>query len=280
MLPDPVLDSARFGYFVLYRLITMLRIFLVTLVIIIVSVAVVRSCFFRKQPFDPDTATVNFNPGRPGNDINPSDSTMPDSIKAEIAEHIHYYVQSGFYEREETIESIYDGFYDEAIDETWLRQRVDSEYSTRLQEQANWSAETGFDRLVKVFDQLNTSGIIALHNAGYTKQDGEGDAEDIYEELKKNGIVAKGYCYYHAQDVGRAVDDGRLYIGFGDFDDDNNKALAIGKQIADALKAQGFRLNWNKTVETRIEIINLPWQKRFGNQDCSAERAIRLLSGR
>ena len=99
-----------------------------------------------------------------------------------------------------------------------------------------------------------------------------------YQELKKKGIVAKGFCYYHWQDIERVVDDGNLYIGFGDFKNNEKDALAIGNQIASTLESFGLKLNWDKTINTRIEIINLKWQKRFGNDNCSNDRAITKLN--
>jgi hypothetical protein len=132
--------------------------------------------------------------------------------------------------------------------------------------------------LVQAFDKLNSSGIIALHNAGMTKQDGEGDSEEIHDELLKKGIKTKGFCYYHWQDVERVVEDTHLYIGFGDFNNNDQDALEIGRQVAAALKEQGFKLHWDNTVAARIEITNIKWQKRFGNNNCSNEKAINHLS--
>ena len=111
-----------------------------------------------------------------------------------------------------------------------------------------------------------------------TKQDGEEDCEQLHDELLKKGIKTKGFCYYHWQDIGRVVDDGHLFIGFGNFNNNDKDALEIGKLVATSLETQGFQLNWDKTVATRIEITNLKWQKRFGNDNCSNEKAIRLLS--
>lgn len=261
----------------------MIRVIVITVIIIVISVVIVRFFFARRPRFDPDTATVNNRTAESRREANANPGTaeqaMPDSVREEIAEHIQYYINSGFYDREETKESIRAGFYEETIDEAWLHRQVEKEYTRRLREQAGWPAETSFDRLAKAFDRLNASGIIALHNAGNTKQDATGDAEDIYEELKAKGITVKGYCYYHAQDMERAMDGQPLFVGFGDFDNDDNSALETGKKVVKALEAYGFNINWDKSVETRIEILNIKWQKRFGNDNCSRERVIRLLTG-
>lgn len=50
----------------------MLRLLLVTAAIIIVSLIVVRSCFFKKQPFNPDTVNISLHTGESGNDTFPA----------------------------------------------------------------------------------------------------------------------------------------------------------------------------------------------------------------
>src|SRR5437016_95576 len=92
------------------------------------------------------------------------------------------------------------------------------------------------------------SAVIGTGKSGMTKQDGEQDSEDIHDALLKKGIKTKGFCYYHWQDIERVVDDTHLYIGFGDFNNNDKDALEVGKQVAAALEEQGFKLNWDKTA--------------------------------
>ena len=203
---------------------------------------------------------------------------MTDTIKNDIIEQSNISIKSGFYDKEEIFTTIEDYLYEIPFNEDWTRNKIDSAYAERLREQGSWATVTDFDKLVQVFDKLNSSGIIALHNAGITKQDGEDDSQEINEDLLKKGIKTKGFCYYHWQDVERVVDDTHLFIGFGDFNNNDKDALEIGKQVAATLESKGFKLNWDKTVETRIEITNINWQKRFGNDNCSNEKAIKLLT--
>jgi hypothetical protein len=203
-----------------------------------------------------------------------------DSIKKEIADEITALIKSGFFHKEETFENIQDMFYDETLDEAWVKQEIEKQYEQRLAEQATWEMETDFDRLAQVFDKLNSSGIIALHNAGYTRQDGEGDTEEIHEQLKAKGIKTKGYCFYHTQDMDRAVDGDNLFLAFGDFEGDDKLGEDIGKEIVAALHEKRFKTDWNGRIEKRIEVVRLKWQKRFGNENCSNERAIQLFSKR
>ncbi len=174
---------------------------------------------------------------------------MTDTTKNDIIEQLNISIKSGFYDKEEIFRNIEDYLYEIPFDQDWTRKQIDSAYADRLKVQATWSAVTDFDKLVQAFDILNSSGIIALHNAGMTKQDGEGDSEEIHVDLLKKGIKTKGFCYYHWQDVERVVDDNHLYIGFGDFNNSDKDALEIGKQVATTLESKGFKLNWVKMLK-------------------------------
>ena len=209
---------------------------------------------------------------------NSNKAVITDPTQADILQQLRISIRSGFYNKEEIFTNIEDYLYEIPFDQDWTKKQIDSAYAVQLKEQTTWPTVTDFDRLVQAFDLLNSSGIIALHNAGMTKQDGEGDGEEIHDDLLKEGIETKGFCYYHWQDVERVVDDGHLFIGFGDFKNSDKEALEIGKQVATTLENKGFKLNWDRTVETRIEITNINWQKRFGNDNCSNEKAIKLLS--
>jgi len=210
--------------------------------------------------------------------IDTAKSAMTDTTKREIIEQIDISIKSGFYDKESTFTNVEDYLYEIPFDHDWTKKQIDKAYANRLKEQSMWPVVTDFDKLVQAFDKLNSSGIVALHNAGITKQDGEEDSEEIHEDLLKKRIKTKGFCYYHWQDVERVVDDTHLYIGFGAFNNNNKDALEIGKQVAATLEGSGFKLDWDGTVATRIEITNIKWQKRFGNDNCSYEKAINLLS--
>lgn len=210
----------------------------------------------------------------------PSDTIafkMTDSIKSDMLEDVQRMVSNGFYTADEITVNFDDAYIEYPYDHQWIKTAIEKAYAKKIQEQQSWPLETDFDKLAKAFDQLNRSGIIALHNAGYTKSDAETDCRDKYDTLKQKGIIASGYCYYHGQDIERAVDDAGLFIGFGDFNNNEAAAITIGKKVAAVLQQNGFKLNWDNTVYNRIEITNMHWQKRFGNSNCSYERAMELL---
>lgn len=87
--------------------------------------------------------------------------------------------------------------------------------------------------------------------------------DDIDEVVDRCGRVnVKGYCFYHGQDLKRAVNGCGLMLAFGDLDGDKNAKLKIGKLIAATLEAHGFKIEWNGDSETRINIPKFDWKHR------------------
>jgi hypothetical protein len=204
-----------------------------------------------------------------------------EELKNEVLEFIKQEVLFGFDNQEEILEAVWEaGFDDEdELNEGWLKQVIAELYSLHQTESKQWKKPTDFDTLAKVFDELNQEKIIALHNAGYTKQDGYDDASEIVDLLSAINIVPIGYCFYHTQDLERAVDpeSKNLLLAFDDINQDNENAIVIGQKIVSKLKENGFTVEWNGTIEERIEIQNILWQKIPDGQPWGIARAIEYL---
>lgn len=153
-----------------------------------------------------------------------------------------------------------DDILEEDADEDMLRRAVDEEFEKKAAAEATWPAETDCDRLDRTFEKLNDEGIIALHNAGYTMSDGLSDVGEVLSEYGRHGI--RGYCFYHGQDLERAVNGGGLMLAFGDLDSDAKQKIAIGQFVKQALEDQGFVIEWNGDPESRLNIPNLDWKRR------------------
>lgn len=206
---------------------------------------------------------------------------MTQQIKEEALEQLVLDIKFGFENEAALFDSIRDMFYDEPdFDEVWLRQVISQKYQQRQQESLTWKRPTDFDKLAQSFDQLIMQGIVCLHNAGYTKQDGEGDCMDTIEKLNELGIKATGYCYYHSQDLGRAVDEEirNLYLGFDSPAQNDQEALLVAGKIVSALRENNFDVHWSGTVDQRIEIRNINWQKVPDNGNWGPERVINILT--
>ena len=162
-----------------------------------------------------------------------------------ILDRIRIWVRSGFYSQDELHEIVDDLLEDDADE--------------KAREEATWSGPTDCDRLDNAFEILESSGLVALQNAGNTLSEGHVEAG---EALAERGGHARGYCFYHGQDTERAVDGGGLMLAFGSFDDDPRAKASIGELVRDALKEADFVVEWNGDPETRIEIPGFEWKRR------------------
>ena len=204
---------------------------------------------------------------------------MNQEIKNEALEQLKKDILFGFENRDELFESIRELFYDENdFDEEWLQVEIENRLQKHADNSENWQHPTDFERLVEVFDQLNKEKIVSLHMAGHTRQDAEGDCMDIIDELKEIGIIANGYCYYHSQDLERAIDEnGMLFIGYDSVDQNNEVAMEIANRIVSLLKAYGFNVKWNGSLDTRIEITKIDWKKVSDNIDYNYSRVFEIM---
>lgn len=131
--------------------------------------------------------------------------------------------------------------------------------------EASWPATTDCDRLDAVFDRLDSHGILALANAGYTSSDAHGDAWQLVKEAPPGRY--RGFCYYHGQDVERAVEGEPLFIGFDAVEENPKAKQAIGQEVAASIREAGFEVDWNGDPETRMSIAGIDWKRRTQWED-------------
>ena len=206
---------------------------------------------------------------------------MTEEIKQEALEQLVYDIKFGFENEEALFDGIRDMFYDEEdFDEDWLRQTIAEKYSAHQRESASWKHPTDFERLANAFDELIKEGIICLHKAGYTRSDGEEDCMEVIEKLKQSGIQVRGFCYYHTQDLMRAVDPEscNLWLGFGSSTHNDGEAIVVAKDIIQKLNEHGFETSWAGTVDQRIKIRHIDWKKIPDDQNWRGERVMQILS--
>ena len=172
---------------------------------------------------------------------------------------IQVWVWSGFYDTDEAEQHL-DGLYEDdpeiGLDIEVVRKSLSAEFAKKAVAEKSWPKETDCDRLDRVFDALDAAGIVALQNAGYTMSDGRSEA------LHERGFDKyHGYCFYHGQDLERAVRGGGLMLAFGDIDADPAKKTAVGHEICASLARAGFNPIWNGDPERRIEFA-IDWKRR------------------
>ncbi len=141
---------------------------------------------------------------------------MTESLKY-IHDCIQLEVQKGFLPKEEIFvyltEVVEDEELDEEVSEEWLNQQINKVFDAHQIESKNWVPPTDVEKLTQAFDNLCTQNIIALHEAGYTQSDAGVEVSMVEQEIRRHGIYSDGYCYYHGQDLERAIEDNVLLIG-------------------------------------------------------------------
>ena len=136
-------------------------------------------------------------------------------------------------------EIIQDERLEEDVNEAWAKDLIEKQYSKRMDAaQHQWGYPTDPFLLADAFNELRSMGIIAIHNAGYTTSDGEADVVELEHALREHGIQSHGYCFYHEQDLERALSENspELMLAFQKVDnDDPNVTSKIGRTIVEVL---------------------------------------------
>lgn len=162
--------------------------------------------------------------------------------------------KSGFFSKSEIIEIMEDQFIEEEIDFS------DFDVSK------NTSSNENFSRLEDVFASLKDEKIVAIHNCGFDIEEGVADAFELFVHLHNNKFAAEGFCFYTFDDVEEAIWEEKLKITFGDFENDESKALEIGKTVSKYLKEADFTINWDETINNQIEINPFRWDKSYDDE--------------
>jgi hypothetical protein len=70
-----------------------------------------------------------------------------------------------------------------------------------------------------------------------------------------------GYCFYHGQDLERAIAGGGLMLAFGNLDAEPAGKRAVGELVAAAFRKAGFEVDWNGDPEKRIHLPGIDWKR-------------------
>jgi hypothetical protein len=173
-------------------------------------------------------------------------------------------VRGGFESPDGIVEIVCEEIYAPGeLDPEEVASAVEAAVAAHEVAQVDWPATTDCDRLDAVFIGLNQRGIIALQNAGYTQSDGHDDFRQALQDDPDPKRVM-GYCFYHGQDLERAVHGHGLYLAFGPVDpqDEDTGGPAVGRIIAEELQRAGFTIEWDGTFKQRIFIPCFDWKRR------------------
>ena len=181
------------------------------------------------------------------------DSMNPDLVE-EIEVMLDTLTKSGFFSEEDILEILEDEFIEEDIDF--------SQFDFSLNDFNN----SNFNRLENTFNELANENIVAIHNCGYDIEEGVQDAFELFVHLRNNRFTPKGFCFYTFEDIEEAIYENKLKITFGDFENNEDKALEIGKIVYQYLNREGFKINWDETINNQIELISFNWDKSYDDE--------------
>lgn len=188
-----------------------------------------------------------------------------------IFDSIYTQVRSGFYSLEDIqnsiIEEIEDNGFEDEISEDWAYEQIDNVYRELLSESKTWEAPTLTERLIAAFDELTQERIIALHYPGYTMEDGEYEVVEVERALRENNEKSEGYCFYHGQDLERAVRGEGLYIAFQKIDNESDAvSKEIAKRVVKVLEKNGFKVEWDGKANSRIFLPTFKWERVYDEE--------------
>ena len=196
---------------------------------------------------------------------------MNQELMDEINYEIQLLIKSGFYSDDEILEIIDDEFIEENISKDILSKLF-------FENKENIGAidvdSEDFINLKNAFLDLTKENIISIHNAGYDIEEGIQDSFELFVHLRNNKYSPIGFCFYSFEDIEEAIEENNLSIAFGDFEYDEEKGLEIAKTVVNVLKSYGFKINWNESVDERIEIKGFIWKKHFDGKDYSMDGAL------
>lgn len=196
---------------------------------------------------------------------------MNQELMDEVNYEIQLLIKSGFYSDDEILEIIDDEFIEENISKDLLLKLF-------LENKENIGAidvdSEDFINLKNAFLDLTKENIISIHNAGYDIEEGIQDSFELFVHLRNNKYSPIGFCFYSFEDIEEAIEENNLSIAFGDFEYDEEKGLEIAKTVVNVLKSYGFEINWNESVDERIEIKGFNWKKHFDGKDYSMDGAL------
>lgn len=187
---------------------------------------------------------------------------MTDS-EQHVADSIEQWVWSGFYTHDD-IERMTEDIVDDDCDVDGMKSLIGPKLREKQKAERSWPVLTDCDRLDKVFHDLHQQGVCALANAGYTMSDGYSDVAEAVAQAPESHYT--GFCFYHGQDVERAVEGDGVMLAFGDLADDEARSVRVGQVIAEALRQAGFQVDWDGSTQTRINLPVFDWKRRTAPQ--------------
>ena len=202
------------------------------------------------------------------------DPARPLPVDAYLQTELIALLRGGHASREAIAQTLLAEMLPEGSDAAEAAAWVDAQLAALRQEQQGWPAVTDCDRLDAAFAALRQQGIVCLPHAGDTPGDGLAAFRQALAAMPEHERArVTGYCFFHGQDLARALSDHLLWLTFGPHPQQKppqQKACAqqTGRLIAAALENEGLRAEWSCNGSSaggeRICVQPFTWQRRIG----------------
>lgn len=178
-----------------------------------------------------------------------------------VLNRIRYWVWSGYHDAA-AVSILLENVLEDGVDASAMRTAIAAEFRRKAAAEQSWPAQTDCDRLDRAFIALDAQGVCAVQYAGYTMSEGYAEVAQALED--RGAGKYHGFCFFHGQDVARAIDGHGLMIAFGAVDGTSaDKTIAVGKSVNAALNTAGFTTSWDGAADTRINIPAIDWKRRY-----------------
>ncbi|MBX9572377.1 MAG: hypothetical protein K2X77_26005 [Candidatus Obscuribacterales bacterium] len=194
-------------------------------------------------------------------------TVLPDSLEEELEQFIGRRVAEGFDSEEDIVEGALEyfehDFPGDNLPEVAAR-LTEEAIKKHLDNEKTWINSTDCDKLDVVFDQLEGEGIVARQNFTCCQTCGHCEIWEEVEQTRQERPVS-GYVFYHQQDTERACDEGILYLAYGATDNTDEAAIKVARRATEVCQNNGFKVDWNGSLDKRICLVNFDWRRRRRN---------------
>jgi len=154
----------------------------------------------------------------------------------------------------------------DGFDLAWIQAFAERTLARKRAAEAQWPEVTDNDRLERAFVRMNEQGICAVQWAGNDMDEALEAVIDALREADEAGVAEDHYwgvCFFHSQDMDRALDGQGLLLAFDAIGSEAEADMVrVGRKVCDALEQEGLKPNWNGRANSRIDVPSLRWQRR------------------
>lgn len=186
------------------------------------------------------------------------------ALAKDVLEQIDVLVRGGFETAEDIVTIVCEEMYAPGeLDRVAVERAVAASVHALEVDKRSWPETTDADRIDNAFAELSLRGVLALQYAGNTLSDGLGDVAEVRATHPEKESLF-GYCFFHAQDLDRAVRGEGLFLAFGALDAkaSEEEAARVGRIVVEELARQGLPTEWSGDPTQRIALPTIVWQRR------------------